>query len=75
MSNHFLTARGTDLPFSQKKVLLITHEQNIFWSKTISANGKGRKNIWKDNWPYSTQANKICDMRVTRNVVWRGEEN
>ena len=35
MSNHTLTARGTDLPFSHKSVVSITHEQNIICSKTL----------------------------------------
>ena len=35
MSNHSLTARGTDPPFSQKSVVSITHEQNIICSKTL----------------------------------------
>ena len=34
MSNHPLTAQGSDLPFSHKSVVLITHEQNIICSKT-----------------------------------------
>ena len=32
--NHFLTAQGSDLPFSLEKVVPITHEQNIICSKT-----------------------------------------
>ena len=35
MSNHFLTARGTDLPFSHKSMISIAHEQNIICSKTL----------------------------------------
>ena len=35
MSNHSLTARGTDPPFSHKSVVSITHEQNIICSKTL----------------------------------------
>ena len=35
MSNQSLTARGTDLPFSHKSVVLIMHEQNIICSKTL----------------------------------------
>ena len=35
MSNHSLPARGTDVPFSHKKVISITHEQNIICSKTL----------------------------------------
>ena len=35
MSNHSLTARGTDLPFSHKSVLSTAYEQNIICSKTL----------------------------------------
>ena len=35
MSNHSLTARGTDLPISHKSVMSTTHEQNIICSKTL----------------------------------------
>ena len=35
MSNHSLTARGTDLPFSRKSGISIAHEQNIICSKTL----------------------------------------
>ena len=35
MSNHSLTARGTDLPFSHKSGISIAHEQNIISSKTL----------------------------------------
>ena len=35
MSNNSLTARGTDLPFSHKSVVSVTHEQDIICSKTI----------------------------------------
>ena len=35
MSNNSLTARGTDLPFSHKSVVSVTHEQNIICSKTL----------------------------------------
>ena len=35
MSNQSLTARGTDLPFSHKSMLSITHEQNIICSRTL----------------------------------------
>ena len=34
MSNHSLTARGTELPFSHKSVMSTAHEQNIICSKT-----------------------------------------
>ena len=66
MSNHCLTARGTDLPFSHKSVVSITHEQNIICSKTLIcrqlfererggllANEKEGKNISNDNIFYS----------------------
>ena len=33
MSNHSLTVQGSDLPFSLKSVVSITHEQNISCSK------------------------------------------
>ena len=57
MSNHSLTARGTDPPFSHKSVVSITHEQNIICSKTLicrsrgglSANKKNGKNTSNDN--------------------------
>ena len=32
--NHFLTAQGSDMPFSLEKIDPITHEQNIICSKT-----------------------------------------
>ena len=35
MSNQSLTARGTDMPFSHKSVVSITHEQNSICSKTL----------------------------------------
>ena len=35
MSNHSLTARGTDLPFSHRSMVSITLEQNIICSKTL----------------------------------------
>ena len=35
MSNNSLTARGTDLPFSDKSVVSVTHEQDIICSKTL----------------------------------------
>ena len=35
MSNHSLTARGTNLPFSHKSVVSITREENIICSKTL----------------------------------------
>ena len=35
MSNHPLTAQGSDLPFSHQTVVSITHEQNIICSKTL----------------------------------------
>ena len=35
MSNHSLTARGTDLPFSHKSAVSVAHEQNIVGSKTL----------------------------------------
>ena len=35
MSNHSLTAQGTDLPFSHKSVMSTAHEQNIICSKTL----------------------------------------
>ena len=35
MSNHSLPAQGTDLPFSNKSIVSITHEQNIICSKTL----------------------------------------
>ena len=35
MSNNSLTTRGTDLPFSHKGVVSITHEQNIICNKTL----------------------------------------
>ena len=35
MSNHSLTTRGTDLPFSHKSVMSTAHEQNIICSKTL----------------------------------------
>ena len=35
MSNHSVTARGTDLPFSRKSVMSTAHEQNIICSKTL----------------------------------------
>ena len=38
MSNHSLTARGTNLPFSHKSVISIAHEQNIICSKTLKQN-------------------------------------
>ena len=57
MSNHSLTARGTDPPLSHKSVVSITHEQNIICSKTLicrsrgglSANKKKGKNTSNDN--------------------------
>ena len=63
MSNHSLTAWGTDLPFSHKSVVSITHEQNIICNKTLffteavicrsegglSANEKEGKNTSNDN--------------------------
>ena len=62
MSNHSLTARGTDPPFSHKSVVSITHEQNIICSKELicrqlfcrsrgglSANEKKGKNTSNDN--------------------------
>ena len=35
MSNHSLTARGTDLPFSHKSVMSTAQDQNIICSKTL----------------------------------------
>ena len=35
MSNHSLTARGTDLPFSHKSVMSTSHAQNIICSKAL----------------------------------------
>ena len=35
MSNHSLTARETNPPFSHKSVVSFTHEQNIICSKTL----------------------------------------
>ena len=35
MSNHSLTTRGPDLPFSHKSVISIAHEQNIICSKHL----------------------------------------
>ena len=35
MSNHSLSARGTDPPFSHKSVVSNTHEQNIICSKPL----------------------------------------
>ena len=35
MSNHSMTAQGSDLPFSYKSVVSITLEQNIICSKTL----------------------------------------
>ena len=35
MSNHSLTARGTELPFSHKSVMSTAQEQNIISSKTF----------------------------------------
>ena len=35
MSNNSLTARGTNLPFSDKSLVSATHEQNIICSKTL----------------------------------------
>ena len=34
MSNHSMTAQESDLPFSHKSVVSVTHEQNIIRSKT-----------------------------------------
>ena len=34
MSNHSLSAQGTDPPFSHNSVVSVTHEQNIICSKT-----------------------------------------
>ena len=34
-SNHSLAARVTDLPFSHKSVVSITHDQNVICSKTL----------------------------------------
>ena len=35
LSNHSLTGRGSDLPFSHESVASIAHEHNIICSKTL----------------------------------------
>ena len=35
MQNQSLTAQGTDLPFSHKSFVSVTHEQNVICSKTL----------------------------------------
>ena len=35
MSNHSMPAQGTDPPFLDKSIVLITHEQNIICRKTL----------------------------------------
>ena len=34
LGNHSLTAQGSDLPFSYKSMVSVTHEQNTICSKT-----------------------------------------
>ena len=75
MSNSSLTARGTDLPFSCKSVVSVTHEQNIICSKTLICgqlfearsrggllvNEKEAKNTSNDNnyYPHDNKLNSL----------------
>ena len=69
MSNHSLTAWGTDLPFSHKSVvsIVITHEQNIICSKTPLCRQLFAGHV-VGSWPMKRKE-KVCRMIITVTAV------
>ena len=70
MSNQSLTARGTDLPFSHKSVVVsITHEQNIICNKTLICRQLFAGHVM-GSWPMKSNENASNDNKPFGGMCW-----
>ena len=80
-SNHSLTARGTDSPFSHKSVVLMTHEHNVICRNRLICRSRGGLSAYGKKWKNTSNDNNFLQFSQSSlfchktDCSWNFEEN